>query len=203
MIARLRGTVAEIGDDTLVVDVAGVGYLVQASPRLLRALPAAGGTVELVIEMLVREDAITLVGFTTPRERGLFKLLQGIQGVGSRLALSLIGTLEPEAFERAIVAGDRAALTAAPGVGPRLAQRILTELKDRMGAALAAPTMASGVARAAAGPSEDAVTALAQLGYGRSEALVAAQNAIAELGDGAELAAILRRALQLLGTQRG
>lgn len=202
MIARLRGQVVEIGEDSLVVDVHGVGYLVHASPRVLRALPATGGTVELVIETLVREDAITLVGFASAAEKRLFRLLQGIQGVGSRLALAILGTLEPAAFERAVTAGDQKALTRAPGVGPRLAQRIVGELKDRIvgSSPPAAGEVVAGTAES--GPLGDTVTALAQLGYGRSEAYAAAEQARGELGDGADLATVLRRALQILGSRR-
>lgn len=205
MIARLRGRVVEIGEESLVVDVGGVGYLVHGSPRLLRALPTDGGSVDLVIETLVREDAITLIGFTTADERRLFKLLQGIQGVGARLALSVLGALEPGAFERAVLAGDKAALTQAPGVGPRLAQRILTELKDRIGSIATgiAPSLAAAAPTPGAGALDDTVTALAQLGYARSEAHEAARAAAAELGEGAELRGVLHRALQILGSRRG
>ena len=142
MIARLRGNVLEIAEDSLFVDVSGVGYLVHASPRVLRELPPVGGTVDLVVETLVREDAIQLVGFTSLAEKRLFRLLQGIQGVGTRLALAILGVLDPAAFERAVVAKDKAALTRAPGVGPRLAQRVIAELEGRVGG-LAAGTAAA------------------------------------------------------------
>jgi Holliday junction DNA helicase RuvA len=203
VIARLRGTVAEIGEDHLVVDVQGVGYLVQASPRLLRALPPQGGVVELVVETQVREDAITLIGFTSAAEKRLFKLLQGIQGVGTRLALAILGVLEPDAFARAVMAGDRAAITQAPGVGPKLAQRILAELKERVGGLPASPvTVASGPVKAGTAL-DDVLAALAQLGYGRSEAFDAARAAGAELGDDAAVPVLLKRALQQLGARGG
>ncbi len=203
MIARLRGSVAEIGDDHLVVDVQGVGYLVQASPRLLRALPGEGGAVDLVVETQVREDAITLIGFASAAEKRLFKSLQGIQGVGTRLALAILGVLEPDAFAKAVLAGDKAAITRAPGVGPKLAQRILAELKDRVGALPASPG-ATVAAPAAAGTAvDDVLVALAQLGYGRSEAFDAARAASAELGEAAPVSALLKRALQQLGTRGG
>lgn len=204
MIARLRGAVLEIAEDSLVVDVHGVGYLVHASPRVLRELPAPGGGVDLVVETLVREDAIQLVGFTTLAEKRLFRLLQGIQGVGTRLALAVLGVLDPEAFERAILSRDKAALTRAPGVGPRLAQRIIAELEGRVGGIATtggAPGPAGTTARS--GALEETVTALGQLGYARSEAHAAAQEALGELGDEAELTALLRRALQILGTRLG
>ncbi len=203
MIARLRGTVAEIGEDHLVVDVQGVGYLVQASPRLLRALPPQGGVVELVVETQVREDAITLIGFTSAAEKRLFKLLQGIQGVGTRLALAIIGVLEPDAFARAVMAGDRAAITQAPGVGPKLAQRILAELKERVGGLPASPAALAAGPVAAGTTLDDVLAALAQLGYGRSEAFDAARAAGAELGEDAAVPALLKRALQQLGARGG
>ena len=201
MIARLRGTVAEIGDDHLVVDVQSVGYLVQASAGLLRTLPAAGGGVDLVVETQVRDDAILLIGFTSPAEKRLFKLLQSIQGVGTRLALAILGVLEPEAFARAVVSGDKAALTRAPGVGPKLAQRIVSELKDGL---TALPVAAKAASPAVSlGPVDDVLTALGQLGYGRSEAFDAAHAAAAELGDPGDVASVLKRALQHLGAARG
>ncbi len=205
MIARLKGRIVEIGEDSLVVDVQGVGYLVHASPRLLRAVPGAGEAMEIVVETLVREDAITLVGFTSPAEKRLFRLLQGIQGVGARLALAVLGTLEPEAFARAVMAGDRAALARAPGVGPRLAQRIVSELKDRIGglASVSATPAVAGPPAASGGALDDTVTALAQLGYARIEAHDAAATAAGELGEAADVAALLRRSLQLLGQRHG
>jgi len=203
VIARLRGNVLEIAEDSLVVDVRGVGYLVHASPRVLREVPAVGGAVDLVVETLVREDAIQLVGFTTLAEKRLFRLLQGIQGVGTRLALAILGVLEPAAFERAVAAKDKAALTRAPGVGPRLAQRIVAELEGRVGGLATGAERPADAPASAGGPVEETVTALAQLGYARSEAHAAAQEAVGELGDGADLATVLRRALQILGTRLG
>jgi len=203
VIARLRGNVLEIAEDSLVVDVRGVGYLVHASPRVLREVPAVGGAVDLVVETLVREDAIQLVGFTTLAEKRLFRLLQGIQGVGTRLALAILGVLEPAAFERAVAAKDKAALTRAPGVGPRLAQRIVAELEGRVGGLATGADRPADAPASARGPVEETVTALAQLGYARSEAHAAAQQAVGELGDGADLATVLRRALQILGTRLG
>jgi Holliday junction DNA helicase RuvA len=205
VIARLRGNVLEIAEDSLVVDVSGVGYLVHASPRVLRELPPVGGAVDLVVETLVREDAIQLVGFTSLAEKRLFRLLQGIQGVGTRLALAILGVLDPAAFERAVVARDKAALTRAPGVGPRLAQRVIAELEGRVGGLAAGTEVAVPGAgtSAAAGPVAETVTALAQLGYARSEAHAAAQEAVGELGESADLAAVLRRALQILGARLG
>lgn len=202
MIARLRGAVAELGEDHVVVDVQGVGYLVHASPRLLRTLPPPGGTVDLVVETQVREDAITLIGFASAADKRLFKLLQGIQGVGTRLALAILGVLEPDAFARAIASGDRAALTRAPGVGPKLAQRILAELKDRLGAIPTGPAAVPSAA-SAGGPVDDVLQALAQLGYGRSEAFDAVSRAATEADVPGDVGAILKRALQHLGAARG
>ncbi|TVQ38574.1 MAG: Holliday junction branch migration protein RuvA [Geminicoccaceae bacterium] len=203
MIARLKGTVAEIGEDHLVVDVHGVGYLVQASPRLLRALPGEGGAIDLIVETQVREDAITLIGFASAAEKRLFKLLQGIQGVGSRLALAILGVLEPDAFAKAVLAGDKAAITRAPGVGPKLAQRILAELKDRIGQLPASPQALPTGPAPAGSAVDDVLVALAQLGYARSEAYDAARQASVELGEGAAVQTLLKRALQQLGQQSG
>ena len=135
MIALLRGRVAAVAEEAVVVDVAGVGYLVHCAPSTLARLPRAGEAVELFTELHVREDAILLYGFLDPAERGWFRLLQTVQGVGARVALSILGTLPPgPAPDGPRCAGDRAALTRAAGVGARLAARIVAELKDRVGA---------------------------------------------------------------------
>ena len=211
MIARLRGRIAEAGDDHVVVDTGettgGVGYLVQCAAKTLARLPAPGQPVELRIVTQVREDSITLYGFETALEEQWFRILQGIQGVGARLALALLSVLEPDAIARAIAAQDARALTRAAGVGPRLAARIVSELKDRVAkmvpAAGAAPGRgAPGVAPAApvaTGVVEDALQALEQLGYGRSEAYAVVARVAGELGERATLEQLLTQSLKALG----
>jgi holliday junction DNA helicase RuvA len=211
MIARLRGRIAEAGDDHVVVDTGeatgGVGYLVQCAAKTLARLPAPGQPVELRIVTQVREDSITLYGFETALEEQWFRILQGIQGVGARLALALLSVLEPDAIARAIAAQDARALTRASGVGPRLAARIVSELKDRVAkmvsAAGAAPVrVAPGAVPAApvaAGVVEDALQALEQLGYGRSEAYAVVARVSGELGEGVTLEALLTQSLKALG----
>ncbi len=210
MIARLRGRVAQLGEDHVVVDTGGetggVGYLVHCATKTLGRLPATGQQVRLRIVTQVREDSITLYGFETALEEQWFRMLQGIQGVGARLALALLSVLEPDAIARAIAAQDAKALTRAAGVGPRLAARIVAELKDRvarLGAvspSLAQPAGAGRPAAApAAGPVEDALTALEQLGYGRSEAFAVVARVAGELGDGLTLEQLLALSLKALG----
>jgi holliday junction DNA helicase RuvA len=210
MIARLRGRIAEAGDDHVVVDTGeatgGVGYLVQCAAKTLARLPAPGQPVELRIVTQVREDSITLYGFETALEEQWFRILQGIQGVGARLALALLSVLEPDAIARAIAAQDARALTRAAGVGPRLATRIVSELKDRVAkmvpAAGSAPLRATaGTAAVSAppGPVEDALQALEQLGYGRSEAYAVVARVAGELGERATLEQLLTQSLKALG----
>jgi holliday junction DNA helicase RuvA len=210
MIARLRGRIAEAGDDHVVVDTGettgGVGYLVQCAAKTLARLPAPGQPVELRIVTQVREDSITLYGFETALEEQWFRILQGIQGVGARLALALLSVLEPDAIARAIAAQDARALTRASGVGPRLAARIVSELKDRVaklvptaGAAPLRATAGTAAGSAPAGPIEDALQALEQLGYGRSEAYAVVARVAGEFGDGVTLEALLTQSLKVLG----
>jgi Holliday junction DNA helicase RuvA len=210
MIARLRGRIAQTGEDHVVVDtggeLGGVGYLVQCAAKTLGRLPAAGQPVELRIVTQVREDSITLYGFETALEEQWFRILQGIQGVGARLALALLSVLEPDAIARAIAAQDAKALTRAAGVGPRLAARIVSELKDRVArlGPMAAPVQPSppGGTRAAppaGGMLEDALQALEQLGYGRSEAYAVVARVAGELGDGLTLERLLAASLKALG----
>jgi holliday junction DNA helicase RuvA len=203
MIARLRGLLDAVETDSLVVDVGGVGYLVFASARTLRELPAVGGEVTLLIETQVREDAISLFGFAGEAERDWFRILLTVQGVGSRVALSLLSTLSPDQLATAIAAQDRASLSRASGVGPKLAARLLTELKDRAAQWGAAPRVrVVGAPEAAAAPpgsiSEDAVSALVNLGYRRAEAYGAVARASGRLGAEARLDALIRAGLQEL-----
>ena len=142
MIALLRGRVARQGDGQAVIDVNGVGYLVHASARTLSRLPGGSEVVELLVETQVRDDSIVLFGFADDGERAWFRLLLTVQGVGSRVALSLLGALGPDALATAVMAQDKAALSRAPGIGSRLAGRIVAELKDRMGDIPAGPGVA-------------------------------------------------------------
>lgn len=197
MIAWLCGRVHAIDGDAVVLDVGGVGYRVHATARALQHLPAAGETAELWIETALREDSIVLYGFESPAEQRWFRILRNIQGVGARLALSLLSALSPEELARAIAAGDRAALTRASGVGPRLAGRIVAELRERIGTLMALPEPAL-TAAARPDPVADAVSALVNLGYGRSEALAAVTRARGAVGANAGVDLLIRGALKEL-----
>jgi holliday junction DNA helicase RuvA len=198
VIAMLAGAVDQLGADSLVLDVNGVGYLVFASARTLGRVPARGQSIRLLIETHVREDHIHLYGFADESERGWFRLLTTVQGVGARLALALLSALPPETLLTAIMAQDKAALTQADGVGPKLAQRIANELKDKVGGIALGPAAAS-VPVAAAGASADAVSALVNLGYTRSDAFGAVTQAAKRLGAEARIDALIRAGLQELG----
>ncbi len=194
MIARLAGTLVEVAADHLVVDVNGVGYLAQVSGKTLSAIGAVGGQVTLLAEMQVREDAITLYGFGSTAERDWFRLLTGVQGVGGRVALAILSVLAPAELHRAVSAGDKAMIARANGVGPKLAQRIAMELKDRAGG-LALPA-STGMPRPVGDAAGDALSALANLGFRPGEAESAVSAAQAELGDAAGLDALVRLALR-------
>ncbi len=200
MIAHLKGRVEATGIDFAVIDVGGVGYLVGASARTLAAIGPVGEGVMLHTEMLVGEDFIRLVGFASAAERDWFRLLTGVQGVGARVALAILSTLEPGDLSRAIAAQDKAMVARANGVGPKLAERIVRELKDKVGGvALGSAGMGAGVAPAA-GPAADAVSALLNLGFRPAEAAGAVAAAEAELGEGAGLDALVRLALRKAAT---
>ena len=201
MIGKLKGIVDSIDEDGMILDVNGVGYLVAASARTLRALPPAGQPATLHIETQVREDAIRLFGFLTTAERDWFRLLQSVQGVGAKVALGVLGTLSGDAISAAIAHQDKAAMAMAPGVGPKLAARIVHELKDKapaysladLGGAIAGEA-ASALPKAAA----DATLALVGLGYGRPQAAVAVSRALAALGAEAPTAALIKAGLKEL-----
>ncbi|MFA5990519.1 MAG: Holliday junction branch migration protein RuvA [Sphingomonas sp.] len=196
MIAHLKGRLEATGIDYAVVDVGGVGYLVGASARTLGALGPVGEAVMLHTEMLVGEDFIRLVGFANGAERDWFRLLTGVQGVGARVALAILSALEPGELVRAIAAQDKAMVARANGVGPKLAERIVRELKDKAGGiALGAGAM-SGGAPLAGGASADAVSALLNLGFRPAEAASAVAAAQEELGSGTGLDALVRLALR-------
>jgi Holliday junction DNA helicase RuvA len=205
MIARLSGTLDSMGPDGAVIDVGGVGYLAFCSTRTLGRLPPSGGAVRLFVETHVREDHIHLYGFIDAAERDWFRLLTTVQGVGARLALSAIA---PEALTLAIAAQDRAALTRADGVGPRLAARIVNELRDKVGAlgvgsvGSVAPSHAVSPASAPAIAGDaiaDAVSALENLNIARAEAYGAVTAAARRLGDGAAVEALITAGLRELG----
>ncbi len=210
MIAKLTGRLDSLGADHAVIDVGGVGYLVYGSARTLTRLGAVGGAVTVLVDTHVREDAITLYGFTETAERDWFRLLITLQGVGARVALALLSVLGPEELVRAIAAQDRVALTRADGVGPKLATRVLSELKDKAGGIALGPTATVAAPPAAAGaptapdtaPVGDAVSALVNLGYGRSEAFAAAMAAARTAGAGVTLSTLIRESLRALGQLR-
>jgi Holliday junction DNA helicase RuvA len=195
MIARLRGVLAESTADHLVLDVQGVGYLVWCSARTLTAVGEVGGDVLLFTEMQVREDAITLFGFGSAGERDAFRLLTSVQGVGGRVALAILSVLDAGDLARAISSGDKAMIARANGVGPKLAMRIVNELKDKMGGVPLGPGLSPAVA-AKGGASADALSALANLGFRPAEASAAVAAAVEELGEGATLDALVRLALR-------
>ena len=204
MIALLTGRVEALSDGTCVVDVNGVGYLVQASSRTLGALPQPPTPARLLIETHVREDAIILYGFAEAAERDWFRLLTTVQGVGGKVALSILSALAPRDLIAAIAAADKASLSRAPGVGPRLAARLVTELRDKVGAM----PSSGGVAAAPSGlqPASvegDALSALVNLGYRRAEAQPAVAKAAERLGETAGLDAMIREAMRELAQRAG
>lgn len=196
MIARLTGVLAEIGADHAVIDVAGVGYLVQASTRTLAALGGVGTDARLFTEMQVREDSMTLFAFGSAGERDWFRLLTGVQGVGGRVALAILSVLSAEELHKAVAAGDKAMVARAQGVGPKLAERIVRELKDKAGGLALGPGALTPNAAPAGGAAADAVSALTNLGFRPADASAAVAAANDELGDGATLDALVRLALK-------
>ena len=201
MIAKLKGLVEHVGEDGVVVDVAGVGYQVFASARTLSDLPGTGQSVELLIETHVREDHIHLYGFASARERDLFRLLQTVQGVGAKVALGVLGALTAETLENAIAAQDKSVFAPVAGVGPKLAQRILTELKDKVAGpafAVVGAGVALGSAAASGGSFGDAVSALVNLGYRPAEAQGAVMAAANDLGGEAPVEALIKSGLKEL-----
>lgn len=195
MIAMLAGRVDQVGTDNLVLDVNGVGYQVFCSAHSLAKAPARGEPLRLFIETHVREDHIHLYGFLDEAERAWFRLLLSVQGVGARIAMAILGTLAPAELAMAIVAQDRASITRADGVGPKLASRILTELKDKA-AGLVPITVAAAPGD---GATADAVSALVNLGYPRGDAYGAVAEAARRLGPAARLDALIRAGLRELG----
>ena len=193
MIARLHGTLAETTTDSAVLDVAGVGYLVLASTRTLEALPPLGGDVKLLTELQVREDSMTLFGFGNAAERDAWRQLTSVQGVGGRLALAILSILPPDDLARAVIAGDKASISRASGVGPKLASRIALELQGKLGATGLGSTISPSPR---GGTAQDALSALANLGFKPLEASNAVAAAAEELGPNATLDALVRLALR-------
>ena len=192
MIARLTGTLAETAGDSAVIDVGGVGYLVQLSGKTLSALGPVGSDITLLTELQVREEAWTLFGFGSTAERDSFRALTSIQGVGGKLALAILSTLAPDELGRAVAQDDKAMIGRANGVGPKLAARIANELQGKLGVASiggAAPVPRGGAA-------SDALSALANLGFKPAEASAAVNAAMDDLGEGASLDALVRLALR-------
>ena len=195
MIARLKGLLDSASADSCVVDVNGVGYLVSASTKTLGTLGGTGSAVVMHIETQVREDAIQLFGFITEAERDSFRLLTTVQGVGGRVALAILSVLGPDELAHAIAAADTASVARANGVGPKLAARIVNELKGKFGA-VALGSAAPLPVGSSKGAIADALSALAGLGFKPMEASRAVADAQAELGDAASVGELIRVALR-------
>ena len=203
MIGKLKGTIDEIGDTFVVIDVHGVGYVAFCSTRTLSGLPGPGEAVVLFIETYVREDMIRLYGFATASEREWFRLLQNVQGVGAKVALAILSTLTPAELTNAIALKDIAMVSRAPGVGKKVAERIVTELKNKAPALAGGGSAALGLKQdlgegVAPAPVADAVSALVNLGYSRDIAANAVAAALKDAGDDAESATLIRLGLKEL-----
>ena len=203
MIGKLKGIIDSYGEDCIILDVNGVGYLVHCSARTLQELPAVGQGATLSIETHVREDQLRLFGFASDLEREWFRLLQTVQGVGAKVALSVLGTLKPADLAGANAMRDKAMVARAPGVGPKVAERIVTELKDRAPAYAGldpAVVRLSGTVeeKRAPQPVADAVSALVNLGYGRPQAASAIAAAVRSAGERADAANLIRLGLKEL-----
>lgn len=204
MIAKLSGLLDSVSDTACILDVGGVGYQVFCSARTLRNLPRPGEAVRLYIETHVREDHIHLFGFVSSSERECFNLLQTVQGVGAKVALGILSALAPDELFRAIASADKATLNRCDGVGPKLAVRLITELKDKVGGiALGAAAQAAGgeagiTAVAETGAVADALSALVNLGYKRADAFGAVTTAARTLGDKPNVQELIRAGLKEL-----
>lgn len=203
MIGKLKGTIEEIGEDYVLIDVHGVCYVAFCSSRTLSRIGSAGEAVALFIETYVREDQLKLFGFQTALEREWFRLLQIVQGVGSKVALAVLSTLTPSELANAIALQDKTAISRAPGVGPKVAIRILTELKAKAPAFAGEGSINIGLKQeigegVASAPVSDAVSALTNLGYSRDQAANAIAAALRNGGEGAESATLIRLGLKEL-----
>ena len=206
MIAKLKGILDTLTDDSLIVDVNGVGYLVSCSGRTLSRLPRPGEAVELLIETVVREDAFSLFGFLTAEEKEWFKLLQSVQGVGAKVALTILSTLSSEELATAISMQDKTAVSRAKGVGPKMATRIVNELKDKAPAPSVAIAFSNAQSANTGGEAPsgtyalDAVSALVNLGYRQSEASGAVARAASAEGEAATVESLIRLGLKELSS---
>lgn len=203
MIGKLRGLVDEIGDDHAILDVGGVGYVVHCGARTLASLPAPGESAALYVETVLRQDQLRLFGFTTRIEREWFLLLQTVQGIGARVALAVLSTLSPSELANAIALRDIAMISRAPGVGKKVAERIVTELKNKAPTWSNEPGSAIGMKRElgeglAPSAISDAVSALVNLGYGRDQAANAVAAALTGAGQDAPAATLIRLGLKEL-----
>jgi holliday junction DNA helicase RuvA len=202
MIGKLRGVLDSAGKDWVIIDVGGVGYEVACPARVMARLPALGQPLALSIETHVREDAIKLYGFLSEAERSWFRLLQNVQGVGAKVALSVLGVLEPKDLANAIALQDKARVSRAPGVGPKVAQRIVQELRDKAPGLMVSGDIApaiNGVPSSAAqnSPAADAISALVNLGYSAAEASGAVATVSAK-AEGARTEELIRLGLKEL-----
>jgi Holliday junction DNA helicase RuvA len=199
MIGKLTGIVDSVAEDHAIIDVGGVGYLVHCPASTLSKL-SAGASASLMIETKVSEDAIRLYGFAAAEEREWFRLLQTVQNVGARVALNVLSALSSRELERAVALGDKAAIGRAQGVGPKLATRIVTELKDKAPAMMLRGHAEAGAVAAMAprGPEADAVAALVKLGYSQSQAAEAVARSVRDLGE-APVDALIRESLRAMG----
>jgi Holliday junction DNA helicase RuvA len=203
MIGKLKGVIDEIGEDHVVLDVHGVGYVAHCSARTLGRLGSAGEAAVLFIETYVREDQFRLFGFLTALEREWFRLLQSVQGVGSKVALAVLSTLTPGELANAIALQDKTAVSRAPGVGPKVAVRIITDLRNKAPAFAGEAGASIGLKQeigegVASAPVTDAVSALTNLGYSRDQAANAVAAALKNGGEGADSAKLIRLGLKEL-----
>ena len=198
MIAKLTGTIDDVGTDNIVLDVRGVGYLVFASSRTISAIGGVGDGATIYTEMQVSENDMRLMGFASGSERDWFRLLISVQGVGGKVALAILSALEPGEISRAVATGDKAMVARANGVGPKLALRIVNELKDKVGAIATDPMAGAGgdTAAAPSSNSADAISALLNLGFKPADASAAVAAADAEAGADATLDTLVRLALK-------
>ena len=198
MIGKLKGIVDSHGEDFVILDVHGVGYIVHCSGRTLQKLPRPGEASTLAIETQMREDSIKLFGFISETEREWFRLLQSVQGVGAKVALAIQTVLDVAELASAIACQDKAAIARTPGVGPKLAARIASELKDKAAASGVAHARLAGLDGGQPAAAQDALSALVHLGYGRPQAAAAVAASVAALGDGAPAAELILRGLKEL-----
>lgn len=201
MIGKLKGLIDSYGEDYVILDVQGVGYQVHCSARTLQALPQAGEAAVLAIETYVREDQIKLFGFRSDMEREWFRLLQTVQSVGAKVALAVLSTLPPADLANAIALRDKTAVARTPGVGPKVAERIVSELKDKAPAFASVDPVVAQLAGAmddnrAPGAVRDAISALVNLGYGQPQAAAAVAAASRSAGEGAETAQLIKLGLK-------